>query len=295
MSAGMSMLTSQPVGVRYAGLLAILMLVCFIMGFEALRDWLDPMSGVHAVAIGIAFVGAALPLLLPLDAHSTAEGRQLEMTQLYGMMSCAVTTLIFVVAPGVLVLAREPVKTRGRCCRSALTMLAGVAGVGALALISPLLAWSRGAEPTAAFAFRLAIEGPLAVLLTLGAITLATHAASGALALPAALAPPSERRLPADAQLTRVRQALDSTRDELRRLTTKCVPIASPFARLSLAEALAASAHLSRDRACRIRAPPLAQPFRGRPSACPRRARAAHGHSRPLSPCWPGTCCRASA
>eukprot|EP00900_Chrysochromulina_parva_P006102 jgi/Chrpa1/15493/Chrysochromulina_OHIO_Genome00006000-RA len=207
----------------------ILMLLCIThllvvtVIFEALRDWLDARTSVHVLAIAIAFVGSSPPLLLPLDASGTASER-LYLADLYLLACLGALSMLFGVAPGAFVIT-TPAR-RGRSCRVVCAVLGGACACGALGLVSPVLAVSRGAAIQVAYTLRHELEGPLALILLLGGLTLATHAAWGALALPSLLAlsgPLDELDELGAAQIGLLRRSLAQTRERLRSLDIQYV------------------------------------------------------------------------
>ena len=207
----------------FLAMLYVTHLLVVTLIFEALRDWLDARTCVHVLAIAIAFVGSSPPLLLPLDASGTVSER-LYLADLYLLACVSALSMLFGVAPGAFVIT-TPAR-RGRSCRVVCAVLGGAGACGALGLVSPVLAVSRGAAIQVAYTLRHELEGPLALILLLGGLTLATHAAWGALALPSLLAPSGpldELNELGAAQIGLLRRALAQTRERLRKLDIQYV------------------------------------------------------------------------
>lgn len=220
-------------------LLALVLLALFFaVGFALLRDWMDSPRAYHVLCIVLAVLSCMPCLLLPLDrARFGSQANSLVVA--YEFTHVAIWLLLFVVMPGALTAAAvdaEP--TRWRRHRG-LTLVCMSTGVGlvvgvALCAASPLFSLRARAATLMKsehwFSWlsrahggrvpRQMLDGPLAVWLLGGALTLAIHAAAGAVALPAMLLPPAVGTTRAD-QVDELRAALVATREERRALASK--------------------------------------------------------------------------
>ena len=215
-------------------LLAALVVLLFSSIAEALRDWLDPLSVTHILAVVTAAIGTLPALLLALD-RDVQDAAATELAVLHEVIDLIVLVLLSTIVPAAFVFAAaaaEPSRWpsgRRRCIAAGAATGVGMSVGIVLAEAAPLLAhWRPEHWPLARapWALRLvkhhmhrvpraALDGPLAALLLTGAAVLATHGASGAVSL-ARLVAPLPRPWSGDGELSRVRTALESTQEELR-------------------------------------------------------------------------------
>ena len=198
----------------------IALVVLVVAVFEALRDWLDSPTLIHAFAVACAAVGLAPACLLTIDVR--AQLTRPALSTIYAASTVAIDVFLFILAPGLLALATHrptPLSDarRGRGCRFAMgATLGALLGVG-LALVGPLLAVARrgglpASVPWTAWLSH-ASDGPRACWLLCGTVVLASHAASGSVILPAVLAPPTRARR--NAQLIRLHHSIGETREQV--------------------------------------------------------------------------------